>query len=122
MPTVRQTFPRTRRLSGKETFEAVYETRVRQTRGPLTVYARPNDLPHSRIGLSVPRRVGTAPRRNRIKRMIRESFRLMQQDWPKGYDLIVVVRPHEPLPLADYRSILGDLFRKLQGVWEKKAN
>jgi ribonuclease P protein component len=116
-----RTFPRTHRLSGKLAFTAVYEARVRESRGPLTVYGKPNELSHSRIGLSVSRMVGTAPRRNRIKRLLREGFRLMQDDLPKGYDWIIVVRRHEPLGLVEYQRILGDLAKRLRTAWEKKC-
>ena len=39
------------------------------------------------------RMVGTAPVRNRIKRLLREAFRLHPYDLPRGYDLVIVVRP-----------------------------
>src|ERR671914_858627 len=103
----RQTFPKAHRLGGELEFKAVYDARVRESRGPLTAYALPNDLGHPRLGLSVSRRVGTAPRRNRIKRLLRETFRLMQHDFPRGYDLVIVVRPHEPLILAEYQRIVS---------------
>ena len=115
------TYPRTHRLSGKLAFSAVYEARVRESRGPVTIYARPNDLPHPRLGLSIARRVGTAPRRNRIKRLLREAFRLMQHDFPRGYDWIVIARPHEPLPLAEYQRILSALMVKLHAAWERRG-
>src|SRR5690606_13824276 len=95
------------RLSGKRAFAAVYEHRVRKNVGPLSVAGRPNGLPHNRLGLSVSRRVGTAVRRNRIKRLLREAFRLNQHDWPTGLDLVVGVRPHEPQGLEDYARMLG---------------
>ena len=115
----RHTFPRSHRLSGKESFAAVYDARVRQSRGPLTMYAAPNQLDHSRMGISISRRVGSAPKRNRIKRLLRESFRLMQHELPKGYDWIVVVRGHDVMELADYQAILDGLARKLHAMWEK---
>ncbi len=92
---------------------------MRQTRGPVTVYALPNELGHGRMGISISRRVGTAVRRNRIKRLLREAFRLMQYEFPRGYDLVVVVRPHEPLELAEYQQLLGEAVRKLHGRWEQ---
>ena len=39
--------------------------------------------------------------RNRIRRLIRESFRLLQHDLPRGYDFVVTLRPHEPLAQAE---------------------
>jgi ribonuclease P protein component len=120
VPQPRQTYPRNHRLKGKQTFAGVYDARVRETSGPVTIYAKPNGLPHPRLGLSISRRVGTAPRRNRIKRLLRETFRLMQHDFPRGYDWIIVARPHEPLPLAEYQKILAALMRKLHAAWMRR--
>ena len=116
----RYTLPRDARLRGKEAFTRVYDQRVRDSRGPLTIYAAPNDLAFSRLGLSLSRKVGNAVRRNRIKRLLREAFRLLRHDLPRGYDLLVVVRPHEPLSLAEYQRILSAACVKLHNVWEKR--
>lgn len=51
----------------------------------------------SRLGISVPRKVGNAVQRNRIKRIIREAFRLHREVFPKGSDLVFAVRPAFPL-------------------------
>ena len=53
--------------------------------------------------------------------MLRESFRLMQQDLPKGYDFVVVVRPHEPMNLAEYQRLLSGLLVALHQEWEKRV-
>jgi ribonuclease P protein component len=116
-----RTFPRTHRLSSPLRFTAVYDARVRETRGPIVVYALPNDLGHPRMGLSVSRKVGTAPRRNRIKRLLREAFRAIQHDLPSGYDWVIVVRPHVPLALDDYRAILAGTTRQLHTVWQRRS-
>ena len=116
----RYTFPRSCRLGGREQFALVFDAKVRESRGPLTVYARPNDLGHPRLGLSVSRRVGNAARRNRIRRLIREAFRHLQHDLPRGYDLVVVTRPHEPPLLAEYQKLLMALAIKLHARWEKR--
>jgi ribonuclease P protein component len=111
------TFPKSLHLRKPAEFAAVYDARVRESRGPLLVYALPNGLGHPRIGLSTSRKVGNAVRRNRIRRLMREAFRLMQHDFPGGYDLIVVVRAHEPLMLADYQRILSASALKLHRRW-----
>jgi ribonuclease P protein component len=111
-------FPRTHRLGTKLGFAKVFDAKVRESRGPLTIYALPNTLGHPRLGISIGRKVGTAPRRNRIKRLLRESFRLMQHDFPRGYDLVVTVRPHAPLILAEYQKILSSAMVKLHQKWE----
>ena len=116
----RYTFTRAQRVRGQNEFAAVFDARVRHSRGPLTAYALPTDRKTPRLGLSVPRRVGTAPRRNRIKRLLREAFRLMQHDFPRAYDLVVVVRPHEPLILAEYQRMLTALMVKLHAMWQER--
>ena len=103
-------------------FAAVFDAKVRESRGPLQTYALPNDLGHPRLGISIGRRVGTAPTRNRIKRLLRESFRLLQLDLPRGYDFVIVVRPHAPLMPADYQRLLSGMFVRLHQAWERKQS
>jgi ribonuclease P protein component len=114
------TFPRSRRIVTPAEFSATMLARVRESRGPVTLYGLPNELGHPRLGLSVSRRVGTAPRRNLIKRRLREAFRLHQHDLPVGYDFVIVVRPHEPLILAEYQRMLTSLMLKLHSEWTKR--
>ena len=117
----RHAFPKSLHLRKPAEFSAVYDARVRESRGPLLVYALPNALGHPRVGLSTSRKVGTAVRRNRIRRLLREAFRLMQHDLPSGYDLVVVVRPHEPLMLADYQRLLSGAAVKLHNAWRRRG-
>lgn len=116
----RYTFAKSKRVRNRREFSAVFEAKVRQARGPLVGYAIPTALKTPRLGLSVPKHVGTAPRRNRIKRMLRESFRLMQHDFPRPYDLIIVVRPHPPMILAEYQKLMTALMVKLHQAWKNK--
>lgn len=100
--------PPERRLRSQKAFAAVYANHLRHNVGPLSICARANGQNLTRLGLSVAGRVGTAVRRNRIKRLLREAFRLSQHDLPLGYDLVVVVRPHQPALLAQYRHWLSE--------------
>jgi len=113
------------RLSGRREFGAVFGTKARVSAGPLLIYSRPNDLPHPRLGLSVSRRVGSAVKRNLINRRLREAFRLTQHDWPSqgaGYDLVISVRPHEPLHVAEYQQALMKAMRSIHSTWSKKLD
>ncbi len=64
--------------------------------------------------------MGGAVRRNRIKRLLREAFRLMQHDWPRGFDVVIAVRPHEPLRLAEYQRLLSRALRGINDQWAKR--
>lgn len=114
-------FPRSHRLSGQSAFAAVYAARAREVRGPLVLQGIPNGMGYCRLGLSVGRGVGIAARRNRIKRLLREAFRLMGNDLPVGYDWVVVVRRHEPMILAEYQKLLMQMALKLHRLWKKRS-
>ena len=122
----RLTLPRRMRLSGGRQFAAVYAAKARGAAGPLLLYARPNDLGFARLGLSVSRRVGRAVTRHRIKRLLREAFRLEQhtlrERWGgAAYDLVISVRAHEPLKLESYRSLIHEAAEKLHRIWMKRG-
>jgi ribonuclease P protein component len=115
-------FTKSHRLAGLGTFKVILDLRVKDNRGPIVIFAKPNDLPHPRLGISIGRPVGTAVVRNRIKRLLRESFRLMQHDWPRGYDVVVIVRPHKPLMLAEYQKMLSGAMVKLHKQWTQRES
>jgi len=85
-------FCRAERLVRKEQFDAVFEEGARFRSVAVTVRARPNGLGYSRLGLLVGRRFGGAVRRNRMKRLLRESFRRNRGVLSVGCDVVVVPR------------------------------
>lgn len=99
-------FPARMRVRLDRDFRRAYARRLRRDLGFAALLAASNGLTHARLGISISRRVGTAVRRNRIKRLLREAFRLEQRAMPAGVDLIVQVRPHEPRELGAYRAAL----------------
>lgn len=118
--TIDRSFGRRWRVRGRNRFGEIHAAKVRRESGPLLVYALPNDVGHLRIGLSVGRRIGNAVRRNLVKRRLREGFRLHRGAWPGGYDLLVVVRPHDPLSPVEYATHLGTAITKLDHAWRKR--
>ena len=120
MSVPRYRFRRTHRILRPRDFEAAYRRGLSHGVGPLVVHARPNGLDHPRLGMSVSRRVGKAVIRNRIRRRLREAFRYLQRDVPEGYDVVINVRPHEPLRLAAYQRMLARALRSLHQQWARR--
>jgi ribonuclease P protein component len=80
------------RVSRPAEFERVYARRRSASNGKMTICCCENDLPYSRIGLSVSTRIGGAVVRNRWKRLLREAFRLRRSELPEGVDLVAIPR------------------------------
>jgi ribonuclease P protein component len=85
----------------------------------LVLYGCPNQLPQSRLGLSVSRKVGSSVVRNRWKRLLREAFRLSRVELPQGLDLITIPRCPEPPPLEELRAALVMLATQVQGKLDR---
>jgi len=86
----RATLRRKERLLKTGGFRAVYAARARAGDGRLVAYARLNGLEVTRLGVSVGRRSGGSVERNRLKRLLREAFRLARATFPSGYDIVLV--------------------------------
>ncbi|HKB16510.1 MAG TPA: ribonuclease P protein component [Planctomycetota bacterium] len=103
-------FPRRLRLRGETTFRNVFREGARARGSVLQVIARGNDLPESRLGISVARRVTrSSPERNRLKRLVREAFRLNRRRLPTGLDLVVC--PLVPGPAFTLAAVAAELER-----------
>ena len=75
----------------------------------LAVYCRPNRLGHSRLGLTVGVKLGHAVVRNRTRRRIREAYRIHEDRFLPGYDIVVVARVKAAH--SRYREIERSLLR-----------
>lgn len=106
-------FPKSRRLLTKAEFDRVYQQKQRAGDGVLLLFGAPNQQPHTRIGLSVSRKVGPAVVRNRLKRWLREAFRLSPSNLPVGWDLIAIPTDVGRASLQSYTVSLRKLSQKL---------
>lgn len=97
-------------------FRKVYEEGRRGSARVCTIFYRSNGLPRTRLGITTPRAIGKAVIRNRIRRRLREVFRLNQNVIPPGWDVVLNPRPIvAKLPMRDLtREILG-LFPRAPG-------
>ncbi|AVH36180.1 ribonuclease P protein component [Pseudomonas monteilii] len=90
---VSQDFSREKRLLTPRHFKAVFDSPTGKVPGKnLLILARENGLDHPRLGLVIGKKsVKLAVQRNRLKRLMRDSFRLNQQ-MLAGLDIVIVAR------------------------------
>jgi len=80
---IKLNFSRELRLLTPAQFKNVFEQPFRASTPEITILARKNNLEHPRLGLTVAKKhLKRAHDRNRIKRLVRESFRLSQHNLP----------------------------------------
>ena len=108
-------FSKALRLLNAAQYRAVFSgTEIRAAHPNLLIIARRNDLPSPRLGLVVAKKhVRLASDRNRVKRIVRESFRLRQHELP-ALDAVVLARPGTgELSNEELAKLLDKLWRKL---------
>ena len=89
---------RRNRLSRSRDFDAVYRHGRSTSSRFLVLYWFPREDAEGdpRLGLAVPRAVGSAVTRNKIKRQLREAWRARLDEVPRGRDYVLLVRPGLP--------------------------
>ena len=79
----------------------------------LTVYILSNNLNSNRIGVAVGKKAGKSVVRNRIKRLIRESYRLNESAINQGIDIIIVWRSSTESSKITFENIQTSLLKCL---------
>ncbi|NLM14083.1 MAG: ribonuclease P protein component [Epulopiscium sp.] len=78
----------------------------------LVMYRLKNGKDINRLGISVSRKVGNSVVRNRITRLIRESYRLHEENIKLGWDIVIIARI--PSKESDYHEISKALVHLLK--------
>jgi ribonuclease P protein component len=111
---VNYSFSRELRLLTPDDFQPVFKNAVPAVSPHLTLLARKNNLDHPRIGMAIPKKhIKLAVGRNRIRRIVREQFRLKQHQLP-AIDIVVIAKAGiADLSNQEINKVLDKLWRKL---------
>lgn len=111
---VNYSFSRELRLLTPDDFQPVFKNAIPAVSPHLTLLARKNSLDHPRIGMAIPKKhIKRAVGRNRIRRIVREQFRLQQHQLP-AIDIVVIAKAGiADLSNQEINTILDKLWRKL---------
>ncbi|HSW93708.1 MAG TPA: ribonuclease P protein component [Gammaproteobacteria bacterium] len=116
-------FPRSHRLVSKAEFKAVFDEPLKVNQRYLMILCKTNQKKHARIGIIVGKRVAkSAVSRNRIRRIVRDSFRF-NQDRLTGWDIVVIARQQcDTLSKTNIRKGLDHLWEKLMTTSQNRSS
>ena len=107
-------------LKKNKDFKEVYKNGRSFANRFLVLYVKENDLGRNRVGISVSKKVGNSVVRHRITRLIREGYRLQEEYFHIGYDMVFIARVNAKD--CAYREIESAIYHlaKIHHIVEEK--
>ncbi|MGD0697044.1 MAG: ribonuclease P protein component [Terriglobia bacterium] len=102
-------FPKDFRLLRRAQFKRVYDEGQRRSTSICTIFFKSNGLSQTRLGITATARLGKAVLRNRVKRRLREVFRLHRGSIPGGWD--IVLNPRVGVAKAAFSAVEREVLR-----------
>ena len=113
-------YPHSESLKKNRDFQLLYKEGRSRANRYLVLYVKENGLEKNRLGVSVSKKVGNSIVRHRITRLIRESYRLHEDMFNSGLDMVVIARiSAKDRSMREIESALLHL-GKLQGVLKEE--
>ncbi len=110
------------RLTRSEDFRRVRQSGKSYAHPLIVLVAQANDRPQVRVGVAAGRAVGSAVKRNRAKRLMRESMRTLLPSIAPGWDLLLIARPALiSADMFDVREALLTLLRRADLISQSDA-
>ena len=105
------TFGQKERIRKRQDYQRIYDQGVRRHSRRFTIILCPNPTGVRRMGMTVSKKVGNAVQRNRVKRLLREFFRLNKSRLPDSQDIVIIAKKGI-LPLT-YHDVYAELESRL---------
>lgn len=80
-------------LKKRHQFHCVYNNGRSKANKYLVMYVIKNSSDENRLGISVSKKIGNSVVRSRVTRLIREAYRLSEDNIQRGYDIAIIARP-----------------------------
>ena len=96
-------------LKKNDDFRRVYRKGRSVSDGSMILYTLENGLETNRLGISASKKVGNSVVRHRFARLVRESYRLNEDSFIRGIDIVVIARP--AAKEADFHAVCDSLLR-----------
>ena len=105
-------------LKKNKDFQVVYRKGKSYGNKYLVMYVLENDFQRNRVGISVSKKVGNSIVRHRLTRLIRESYRLQEEHFQCGIDIVIIARANAKE--KTYREIESALIHlgKLHNIYK----
>lgn len=109
-------------LKSNRDFKNVYGRAKSYANRYLVMYVSENGTDRNRLGISVSKKVGNSVIRHRVTRLVRESYRLHEEMFNSGLDIVVIARiSAKDARYADIESALLHVSRLHKGLLKKRA-
>ena len=108
-------------LKKYQDFRQVYRRGTSAAERQFVMYVYKNGTDRNRLGISVSKKVGNSVVRHRIRRLVREGYRLQETGFVRGYDIVIAARTAAAgCTQQDAKDSLVRLGTKLH-IWEAKT-
>ena len=106
-------FPKSEKILNRADFVKLNRSGKRLYTKHFTLITKQNGQGVTRLGVTVSKKTGNAVKRNRVKRLIRESFRLNKIHFPQGHDIVIIAKKDARyLDFWKIKEELGTVFCK----------
>ena len=103
-------------------FQQVYKKGTSKANRFLVMYVLKNEHGINRLGITASKKIGNSVVRHRVTRLIRESYRLSEENFLVGYDIVIVTRPEiKNLTFFEIRDAILLLGARLHVLKEPKT-